>query len=66
MPGTGGFGDGDGGAAGLGGTSSNMVHPLPQAMDQPAHLTGEDTAFCTTGCFGTFCKWAGTYLIMIT
>lgn len=37
----------------------------PQAMDQPAHLT-QDTAFCTTSCFGTFCRWMGTYAVLIT
>lgn len=34
-------------------------------MDQPAHLT-QDTAFCTTSCFGTFCRWMGTYAVLIT
>ena len=35
-------------------------------MDQPAHLAQEDTAFCTTSCFGVFCRWMGTYAVLIT
>lgn len=41
------------------------THVPPQAMDQPAHLARE-TAFCTTSCFGVFCRWMGTYVILIT
>lgn len=47
------------------GMTGGQQHPPPTATDQPAALI-ENAEFCTTSCFGTFCRWMGSYLIMIT
>lgn len=49
----------------LAAASGAAEHAPPQAMDQPSHLT-EETAFCTTSCFGEFCRWMGTYIVLCT
>jgi RsiW-degrading membrane proteinase PrsW (M82 family) len=44
---------------------ADLEHAPPRAVDQPARLA-QETAFCTTSCFGVFCRWMGTYVVLLT